>query len=94
MSAGLRVGVIGDREPGRLSHEATDRALDHAARALSVSLDVVWLPTPSLSNGAGDAMLGSMDGLWCAPGSPYQSVDGALWAIRFARERGVPYIGT
>jgi CTP synthase (UTP-ammonia lyase) len=34
------------------------------------------------------------DALWCAPGSPYQSMDGALQGIRFAREEGWPFIGT
>jgi CTP synthase (UTP-ammonia lyase) len=32
--------------------------------------------------------------VWIAPGSPYQSLDGALAAIRFARERNVPLLGT
>ncbi len=31
---------------------------------------------------------------FCSPGSPYRSLDGALEAIRFAREGGVPFIGT
>jgi CTP synthase (UTP-ammonia lyase) len=94
MSEALRVGVIGDQDSGRLSHEAADRALGHAARALSAPLDLSWLPTRSLSGGAGDEVLRSFDALWCAPGSPYKSVDGALWAIRFARERGVPLLAT
>jgi CTP synthase (UTP-ammonia lyase) len=28
------------------------------------------------------------------PASPYESMEGALLAIRFARERGVPFLGT
>jgi len=34
------------------------------------------------------------DGLWCVPGSPYRSMNGALNAIRFARENNIPFIGT
>jgi len=33
-------------------------------------------------------------GIWCVPGSPYASMDGALNAIRFAREHGRPFLGT
>jgi len=38
--------------------------------------------------------LARLDGVWLAPGSPYRSLDGALLAIRHARERGVPLVGT
>jgi len=33
-------------------------------------------------------------GLWISPSSPYKDMDGALSAIRYARERGVPLVGT
>src|SRR5205809_607084 len=33
-------------------------------------------------------------GIWCVPGSPYRSMDGALRANRFARENGRPFLGT
>jgi len=32
--------------------------------------------------------------VWIAPGSPYRSLDGALRAIRFARERDWPLVAT
>ncbi len=38
--------------------------------------------------------LDRFDGLWASPGSPYLSMDGALDCIRFARERGKPFVGT
>jgi CTP synthase (UTP-ammonia lyase) len=39
-------------------------------------------------------MLQQFDALWCAPASPYKSMQGALQAIQFAREQGWPFIGT
>ncbi len=41
-----------------------------------------------------ESQLTQVDALWCSPGSPYLSLDGALNGIRFARERGWPIIGT
>jgi len=38
--------------------------------------------------------LAGYDGLFISPGSPYVSMEGALEAIRYARERGVPLVGT
>lgn len=88
----LRIGIIGDRDKNSETHRATEAALAHAASAAGV--EAIWVPTPSLEvEGAVDA-LGSFGGLWVAPGSPYQSMRGALHAIRYARERGVPLLGT
>jgi len=94
MSQALTVGIAGDWNESSPSHRATNEALEHAARALSVPVEVRWLPTLSLAAEGGEAMLRQSDALWCAPGSPYQSMEGALYAIRFAREEGRPFIGT
>jgi CTP synthase (UTP-ammonia lyase) len=94
MSERLKVGVIGDYDPNLWFHIATNEALGHAAAALSVSLDSSWIPTPSLAKCFIEPTLKSFDALWCSPGSPYKSMDGALRAIQFAREQGWPFIGT
>jgi len=79
------VGVVGDRRPGHDTHDATDAAIAHAGGA-----DVCWLPTPSLLDG----LPSDIDAVFVAPGSPYESLDGALAAIRDARERDLPLLGT
>ena len=90
----LQVGIIGDFNPGSPSHLATTDALSHAAKALSLSLTWAWVPTSSLDDEEGVRALGQYAALWCAPGSPYQSAEGAMRAIQFAREQGRPFIGT
>ena len=94
MNQPLKVGVIGDYDPNRPSHIPTNEALGHAAEFLSVSVESSWLPTPSLTDGLIGRRLKQFDALWCAGGSPYKSMDGALQAIQFAREKGRPFIGT
>ena len=94
MNRPLRVGIIGDFNPSYPSHTATNEALSHAARALSLTLDRSWLPTQSLNDEGSETILRQFDALWCAPGSPYKSMDGALRAIRFGREHGWPFLGT
>ena len=94
MNQSLKVGIIGDYDPNFRSHIATDEALRHAAAALSVSVHYSWLPTQSLANGFDGSTLKRFDALWCAPGSPYKSMDGALRGIQFAREKRWPFIAT
>ena len=69
-------------------------AIGHAAAALDVEAEVHWLPTSLLLSPEAEQMLTTCDGLWAAPGSPYDSMEGALEAIRFARERDWPFTGT
>jgi CTP synthase (UTP-ammonia lyase) len=89
----VSVGVIGDFDPEFPPHPATNSALGHSAAALGATVDVRWHATDALV--APDlAQLLVEDALWCAPGSPYKSLDGALRAIRFAREADVPLLGT
>ncbi len=94
MNRPLRIGIIGDFDPSYSSHVATSEALRHAARAVSRGVDWSWLPTQSLDNESSGAVLEQFDALWCAPGSPYKSMKGALRAIRFAREHDWPFVGT
>lgn len=89
----IRIGVIGDFDPERRSHRATDESLKHAGATLDADVSVAWLPTQDLERDTA-AKLEIFDALWCAPGSPYESFEGALEAIRFARERDRPFIGT
>ena len=81
------IGVVGDFNERNPTHRFTSAALTH------VGAEFVWVPTESIRRDAAD-QLGRFDGLWISPGSPYRSMDGALSAIRFARERGVPLVGT
>ena len=39
-------------------------------------------------------ILNQFHGLWAAPGAPYQNMDGALKAIRWAREQSWPFFAT
>ncbi len=93
MADALLIGIIGDYD-GRFSHVATDEAIAHSAAELGLPVEIEWLPTANLLGGERQLRLDRCDGLWASPGSPYQSMGGALAGIRFARERNRPFIGT
>jgi len=93
MERAISVGVIGDFDPQFPPHAATNAALEHAAPALGASVEVRWHATESLLEvDPGEVLV--EDALWCAPGSPYWSLDGALRGVRFARENDRPLLGT
>ncbi|HUI82899.1 MAG TPA: hypothetical protein VL240_01680 [Candidatus Binatia bacterium] len=84
----LRIALIGDYNPNVIAHQAIPGALALAANGANVQ--PVWLATEAVP----DAALDSYSGFWCVPASPYRSMEGALLAIRFARERNRPFLGT
>ena len=90
----LQIGIIADYNPNSKYHLATDAALQHAASHLSLSVRSVWLDTDKLTEPDAKERLAQCDALFGGPGSPYRSMEGALLAIRFAREQGYPFIGT
>jgi CTP synthase (UTP-ammonia lyase) len=53
-----------------------------------------WLSTAALTKSAAVKLLEPFHGIWCVPGSPYRSMEGALRAIRYAREQRRPFLGT
>lgn len=93
MARAITVGVIGELSTEFPPHVATNAALKHAAGALGIEVNVRWLSTTELET-IPTAELAGHDALWCAPGSPYRSMDGALRAIRLARESDWPFLGT
>jgi CTP synthase (UTP-ammonia lyase) len=93
MSGQVTIAIVGDYDPSHATHPATGASLDHAAAALGLDLVHGWIPTSDLAGDARRALAGH-SGVWIAPRSPYASIEGALAAIRLARERGVPLIGT
>ncbi len=90
----IRVGIIGDFDPGNHTHTATNDSISHAAQHLSLSVEVEWLETEFLDDEAGESKLKQFDALWASAGSPYKSMDGMLRGIRFARESNWPFVAT
>jgi CTP synthase (UTP-ammonia lyase) len=90
----VKIGIIGDFDPQRTYHVATNKALSHAAVSLNRKLTPAWIPTRELEDWSKIDRLDPYAGFLCSPGSPYQSMAGALNGIRFARENDRPFMGT
>jgi CTP synthase (UTP-ammonia lyase) len=80
------IGVVGDFDSTNPTHRYTNDAL------VRLFLRFEWVGTDAV--GDADERLAAYDGIWIAPASPYRSMEGALAAVRYARERGVPLVGT
>jgi CTP synthase (UTP-ammonia lyase) len=87
------IALIGDFDPAVTAHRAIQHCFDLARDSRSYSLRPEWLATELIVSGDCVA-LEKFHGFWCVPASPYRNTAGALWAIQFAREQDVPFLGT
>jgi CTP synthase (UTP-ammonia lyase) len=88
LSSKLRVALVGDYNPDVVAHQAIEKCF-----SLCPGLEPTWLPTLAIPPGD-ELCLKSFRGIWCVPASPYRNMDGALYAIQYARTKSVPFLGT
>jgi CTP synthase (UTP-ammonia lyase) len=89
----VHVSLVGDFDSNVTAHRAIPLALKRAGDDLGVDVRFTWHHTARLGSRP-DATLEASAGIWCVPGSPYANAAAALAAIRFARERPRPFLGT
>jgi CTP synthase (UTP-ammonia lyase) len=87
-----RIALVGDYDPSVTAHQAIPLALKLAADYHHVTVEGVWIHTSQIESA--ERTLASYDGVWCVPATPYINAQGALEAIRVARERAIPFLGT
>ena len=84
--------LVGDHNPSIPAHRAIPVALAMAATFHQISLSQTWIATSEIDSA--ERIFSTFDGIWCVPGSPYRNADGAMKGIQFAREQGIPFLGT
>lgn len=92
MSAHPRIALVGDFSEAVIAHRAIPRALEMAATAERIAATWTWVPTSSIRDAARD--LAGYHAIWVVPASPYAHMDGALDALRWARETKRPALGS
>jgi CTP synthase (UTP-ammonia lyase) len=91
MADEIRIGLVGDRDDKVPAHVAIPRALGIASGVLKCPIEYEWIPTEEIRS---NQRIAAYDAIWCVPASPYRNMEGALRAIKWAREQGRPFLGT
>lgn len=84
------IAILGEFDPRNATHVATNDSIAHSSSALRLDADFEWIATDRLD----ESLFERADAILVAPGSPYKDMERTLDAIRTARERGVPCLGT
>jgi CTP synthase len=88
----LVIGLIGDYSPEVTAHRAIPKALELVREAGGRDIAWRWIETRTLRAPVDD--LAEFAGIWVTPRTPYANMAGVLEAIRWAREKGRPFLGT
>jgi CTP synthase len=75
------------------SYKSLNEALHHGGLAGSVGVDIRHIDAEEIEEKGVDAILGAADGILVAPGFGARGTEGKIAAIRYAREKEIPFFG-
>jgi CTP synthase len=93
--AEVTIGIVGKYVEYEDSYKSLKEALVHGALAHNLKLNLNWIEAEGLEAGdqATEDQLAEYDGILVPGGFGKRGIEGMLIAIRYAREKKVPYFG-
>ncbi len=89
----ISIAVVGKYAEHRDAYKSIYEALDHAGIAHRAQVRVQRIQSESIEQEGPERLLSGYDGLLVPGGFGERGIEGKVEAIRFARERGVPFLG-
>jgi CTP synthase len=89
----VTIGVVGKYTGLLDAYKSLSEALTHGGIANNVRVNVHWIDSVEFENGGTVPLLENVHGILVPGGFGERGVQGKIEAVRFARERGVPYFG-
>ena len=89
----VRIGLVGKYTKLEDAYLSVIEALGHGGAHHGGKLDVRWIDSERLTGEEELAELAECDGILIPGGFGVRGIEGKIRAARFARERGVPYLG-
>lgn len=86
------IAIVGDYSERHTAHRAIPRALELAREKSQAPVEWEWVATRRIGDASRD--LAGYSAVWLAPASPYENTQGAIAAVRWAREGRRPFLGT
>lgn len=87
-----KIAIIGDYHQNEESHRLIMESIKEVSEEIQSELHAQWIMSDALD--VSEEHLKLFDGFWFSPGSPYKDAKNVLSAIQYARENGVPALGT
>jgi len=89
----VQVAVVGKYVNLRDAYLSVIEALRHGGFHHGANVEIVWVSSDDLEGQDAATVLEEVDGIVVPGGFGWRGIEGKLEAARYARERGVPYLG-
>lgn len=89
----VRIGVVGKYSELQDSYKSIYEALDHGGIAHEAHVELLKIAAEDLEDGKVANHLNKVDGLLVPGGFGNRGTEGKIAAIRYARTRGIPFLG-
>ena len=90
---GVKIAVVGKYTGLQDAYKSLIEALDHGGIANRVSVGVDWVDSEVFESGDTIRYLDGIDGILVPGGFGERGAEGKITAVKFARERNIPYFG-
>ncbi|GAB3012481.1 CTP synthase [Spirosoma pulveris] len=90
----VRIGLVGKYVELHDAYKSIAEAFIHAGATNECKVQLEWIQSETLVDEHHCAeVLSGLDGVLVAPGFGERGIDGKINAVRFVRERGIPFLG-
>jgi CTP synthase len=89
----VKIAFVGKYLDLKESYKSLTEALIHAGAHLDRKVIIKWVDSEKIEDDGSEKYLSNIDGILVAGGFGHRGVEGKIEAIRFAREKKVPFLG-
>ena len=87
------IAIVGKYTHVRDAYKSISEAFVHAGAANNARVNLKWIESTDLEQPEGLAQLTDVDGILVPGGFGDRGIEGKINAVRYARERGIPFFG-
>ncbi len=92
-SGSVSIAVVGKYIGLKDSYKSLTEALTHGGIANNASVHIEWVDSEEIEAQGPEKFLSEVDGILVPGGFGYRGIEGKIEAIRFAREKKIPFFG-
>ncbi|MFQ5606915.1 MAG: CTP synthase [Candidatus Zixiibacteriota bacterium] len=89
----VKIAICGKYVGLKDAYKSIIEAFAHAASANDARVDLIWVSSEDIKKNGAEKFLGDVDGLLIPGGFGERGIEGKIEAIRFVRERSIPFLG-
>lgn len=89
----VTVALVGKYTQLHDAYISVVESLKHGAVAHNASVNIKWVPSETVTKENVDELLGDVNGILVPGGFGDRGIDGKLFAIQYAREHKIPFLG-